>query len=142
MNRQPVKYKTLIIVESPSKCRTIEKLLGPGYICVASCGHIREISDGLNGLHLNTILSDPEWMPSYTIISKKLHHIRSIKAAILECNGTILLGTDADREGEAIAWHICQHFGLPVIFDRLASHSVTSASISSAVHGLVCEQLL
>ena len=134
MNRQPVKYKTLIIVESPSKCRTIEKLLGPGYICVASCGHIREISDGLNGLHLNTILSDPEWMPSYTIISKKLHHIRSIKAAILECNGTILLGTDADREGEAIAWHICQHFGLPVeTTHRITFNEITQSALENAI---------
>ena len=134
MNRQHVKYKTLIIVESPSKCRTIEKLLGPGYMCVASCGHIREISDGLNGLHLDTILSDPEWMPTYTTISKKLHHIRSIKTAISECNGTIVLGTDADREGEAIAWHICQHFGLPVeTTPRITFNEITQAALEHAI---------
>lgn len=134
MNRQPVKFKTLIIVESPSKCRTIEKLLGPGYMCVASCGHIREISDGLTGLHLDTILSDPEWMPTYTTISKKLHHIRSIKNAISECNGTILLGTDADREGEAIAWHICQHFGLPVeTTPRITFNEITQAALECAI---------
>ena len=134
MNRQPVKYKTLIIVESPSKCRTIEKLLGPGYMCVASCGHIREISDGLTGLHLDTILSDPEWMPTYTTISKKLHHIRSIKNAISDCNGTILLGTDADREGEAIAWHICQHFGLPVeTTPRITFNEITQTALECAI---------
>ena len=136
MNRQhePVKYKTLIIVESPSKCRTIEKLLGPRYTCVATCGHIREISDGLNGLHLDTILSDPEWMPTYTTISKKMHHIRSIKTAISECNGIILLGTDADREGEAIAWHICQHFGLPVeTTPRITFNEITQTALECAI---------
>jgi len=134
MNQQRVKYKTLIIVESPSKCRTIEKLLGPGYMCVASCGHIREISDGLTGLHLDTILSDPEWMPTYTTISKKLHHIRSIKNAISDCNGTILLGTDADREGEAIAWHICQHFGLPVeTTPRITFNEITQTALECAI---------
>ena len=134
MNQQRVKYKTLIIVESPSKCRTIEKLLGPRYMCVATCGHIREISDGLNGLHLDTILSDPEWMPTYTTISKKIHHIRSIKTAISECNGIILLGTDADREGEAIAWHICQHFGLPVeTTPRIAFNEITQSALENAI---------
>ena len=134
MNQQRVKYKTLIIVESPSKCRTIEKLLGPGYMCVASCGHIREISDGLTGLHLDTILSDPEWMPTYTTISKKLHHVRSIKNAISECSGTILLGTDADREGEAIAWHICQHFGLPVeTTPRITFNEITQTALECAI---------
>lgn len=134
MNQQRVKYKTLIIVESPSKCRTIEKLLGPGYMCVASCGHIREISDGLTGLHLDTILSDPEWMPTYTTISKKMHHIRSIKTAISECNGIILLGTDADREGEAIAWHICQHFGLPVeTTPRITFNEITQTALECAI---------
>jgi len=134
MNRQPVKYKTLIIVESPSKCRTIEKLLGPGYMCVASCGHIREISDGLTGLHLDTIFSNPEWIPSYTTITKKLHHVRTIKAAISECNGTILLGTDADREGEAIAWHICQHFALPVeTTPRITFNEITQAALEQAI---------
>lgn len=134
MNRQHVKFKTLIIVESPSKCRTIEKLLGPGYMCVASCGHIREISDGLNGLHLDTIFSNPEWMPTYTTITKKLHHIRSIKAAISECNGTILLGTDADREGEAIAWHICQHFALPLeTTPRITFNEITQTALEHAI---------
>ena len=47
---EPVKYKTLVIVESPTKCRTIEKYLGPSYMCVACCGHLREISDGLAGI--------------------------------------------------------------------------------------------
>jgi DNA topoisomerase-1 len=134
MNQQRVKYKTLIIVESPSKCRTIEKLLGPGYMCVASCGHIREISDGLTGLHLDTILSDPEWMPSYTTITKKLHHVRTITAAISECNGIILLGTDADREGEAIAWHICEHFALPVkTTPRITFNEITQTALERAI---------
>jgi len=103
-------------------------------MCIASCGHIREISDGLTGLHLNTIFSDPEWMPTYTTITKKLHHIRSIKNAISECNGTILLGTDADREGEAIAWHICEHFGLPVeTTPRITFNEITQTALECAI---------
>lgn len=120
----PVKYKTLIIVESPSKCRTIERYLGPAYKCVASCGHLREIS--------TDIADDNE--PKYTVIAKKMQYVRQIKLAISECNGTIILGTDADREGEAIAWHVCEIFKLPVeTTPRIVFNEITQSALEYAI---------
>ena len=132
----PVKYKTLIIVESPSKCRTIERYLGSAYKCVASCGHLRELStecviaDNDNN-NTNTNTNNE---PKYTLITKKMHYVRQIKLAISECNGTILLGTDADREGEAIAWHVCQIFNLPVeTTPRIVFNEITQSALETAV---------
>lgn len=127
----PVKYKTLIIVESPSKCRTIEKYLGPAYACVASCGHLREISNGLAGTGVGAETVDE---PTYAAIPKKMHYIRQIKTAIALCNGTVILGTDADREGEAIAWHICQLFHLPVdTTPRIVFREITREALECAI---------
>lgn len=124
----PVKYKTLIIVESPSKCRTIERYLGPAYKCVASCGHLREISNA--AVIDNTDVIEP----NYTVITKKLQYVRQIKLAISECNGTIILGTDADREGEAIAWHICQLFNLPIeTTPRIVFNEITQTALEHAI---------
>ena len=136
---EPVKYKTLVIVESPTKCRTIEKYLGPSYMCVACCGHLREISDGLAGIGIGGggICVDNDTFkcePKYTAITKKMHHIRKIKHAISECNGTVLLGTDADREGEAIAWHVCQLFNLPVATTpRITFREITPIALENAI---------
>jgi DNA topoisomerase-1 len=130
-NREVVRYKTLVIVESPSKCRTIEKYLGPSYLCVASCGHLREIANGLAGTGVGPDKVDE---PSYAIIPKKMHYVRQIKTAIAECNGTVILGTDADREGEAIAWHICQLFQLPVdTTPRIVFREITSEALEHAI---------
>lgn len=124
-NHTPVKYKTLIIVESPSKCRTIERYLGPSYKCVASCGHLRELT--------STVVENIEF-PKYTIIPKKLQYVRQIKLAISECNGTIILGTDADREGEAIAWHVCEIFKLPVeTTPRIVFNEITQSALEHAI---------
>lgn len=100
--------KSLLIVESPSKCATIEKYLASKNVkCVASFGHIREIKtlqdiDVLNNFKTN-----------FTPISSKSNQIKNIKNAINNCS-EVILATDNDREGEAIAWHICQHFGLNI----------------------------
>ena len=127
----PVKYKTLIIVESPSKCRTIEKYLGAAYACIASCGHLREIANGLTGTGVGAETVDE---PTYAAIPKKMHYIRQIKTAIAECNGTVVLGTDADREGEAIAWHICQLFHLPVdTTPRIVFREITREALECAI---------
>ena len=126
-----IKYKTLIIVESPSKCRTIEKYLGAAYACVASCGHLREIANGLAGTGVGIETVDD---PTYAAIPKKMHYIRQIKAAIADCNGTVILGTDADREGEAIAWHICQLFHLPVdTTPRIVFREITREALECAI---------
>lgn len=130
---QKVGYKTLLVVESPSKCKTIEKILGPAYMCVATCGHIRDLAIHADLSNLPEVISS-SWCPPYTKSSKKIPHIRNIQTAISNCNGTVILATDADREGESIAWHVCQLFNLPVeITPRIVFKEITHSAIHTAL---------
>ena len=130
---QKVGYKTLLIVESPSKCKTIEKILGPAYMCVATCGHIRDLAIHADLSNLPDVISS-SWSPPYTKSSKKMPHIRNIQTALSNCNGTIILATDADREGESIAWHVCQLFNLPVeTTPRIVFKEITQSAIHTAL---------
>lgn len=100
--------KPLLIVESPSKCATIEKYLESKDIkCVASFGHIREIKS------LNDIDIGNNFTTIFTPIASKNSQIQTLKKAIKACS-EVILATDNDREGEAIAWHICQQFHLNI----------------------------
>ena len=125
------KYKTtttLVIVESPAKCKKIEEYLGPGYKCVASYGHLRELPS------LKNIDIENNFNPTYTVIenSIKKKQIEYIKKAIKE-SSDVILATDDDREGEGIAWHLCQLFKLPLNTKRIIFHEITEAAIQSAV---------
>ena len=86
---------TLLIVESPAKCKKIEELLGPGYKCVASYGHLRELS-GLKDINIKN-----NFEPTYTIVSDaiKRKQIEFIKKEIKKADD-VILGLDGDREGE------------------------------------------
>jgi DNA topoisomerase-1 len=128
-----VSFKTLLIAESPSKCKTIERLLGPGYSCVATCGHLRDLAIKTDLSDVPAILSSRN-PPPYTKSSKKMDYIRNIQSAISKCNGTIILATDADREGESIAWHICQLFNLPVeTTPRIVFNEITQPALQTAL---------
>jgi DNA topoisomerase-1 len=130
---QKVGYKTLLIVESPSKCKTIEKILGPAYMCIATCGHIRDLAIHADLSNLPEVISS-SWYPPYTKSSKKIPHIRNIQTALSNCNGTVILATDADREGESIAWHVCQLFNLPVeTTPRIVFKEITHSAIHTAL---------
>ena len=98
----------LLIVESPAKCRKIENFLGSGYKCVASFGHIRDIKNGLKGINKNDYFS-----PTFALLPSKMKYIKQLKREISKAS-EIILATDDDREGEAIAWHICQIFDISV----------------------------
>jgi len=118
---------TLLIVESPAKTKKIEDYLGPGFKCLASFGHIRE----LNGL--KSIDFTNNYNPRFTPISSKQAQINKLRSAINFSNETIL-ATDDDREGEAIAWHICKTFGLPVeTTKRILFHEITKPAILEAM---------
>lgn len=126
---QYIGAKYLVIVESPSKCSKIEHYLGPDYRCIASKGHIRELV-GLKNIDIKD-----NFHPTFTIVSEKSDHIQQMKTII---NGfskkNIILATDDDREGEGIAWHICEVFGLPVeTTPRIVFHEITEAAVKAAV---------
>ena len=116
-----------VIVESPAKCVKIESFLGPGYKCMASYGHLRTIE------HLNCIDIDHDFAPTFKTIESKTRQIKSLTNFILHSE-EVILATDDDREGEAIAWHICQIFNLPVeTTKRIIFHEITQSAIQTAV---------
>lgn len=119
----------LIIVESPSKCGKIESYLGQDYKCIASKGHIRE----LNGLKNIDIKNN--FTPTFSIIKEKAPHIKTMREIIFQFKKeNIILATDDDREGEGIAWHICEVFDLPVeTSKRILFHEITQTAIKEAI---------
>ena len=117
----------LFIVESPAKCGKIEHYLGPGNKCIASYGHFRE----LNGLQSINIHNNFE--PTFIISETKQSQVNKIKKALKEAK-EVFLATDDDREGEAIAWHLCDYFGLPIhSTKRIVFHEVTETALKTAV---------
>jgi len=120
---------SLVIVESPAKCKKIESYLGGGYKVIASFGHLRTIS-GLDSIDTNN-----NYKTKYSVIDEplKLKQIEKIRAEISNCD-EVILATDDDREGEAIAWHICDLFGLSITnTKRIIFHEVTESAIQSAI---------
>ncbi len=120
---------TLVIVESPAKCKKIEEYLGPGYKCVATYGHIRELPS------LKNIDIVNNFNPTYTIIDNaiKKRNIELLRKEIKSA-GEVILATDDDREGEAIAWHLCQVFNLDVSkTKRIVFHEITENALQAAI---------
>jgi len=119
--------KSLVIVESPAKAKTINKYLGPGFEVKASMGHIRDLpSKGLN------VDIENDFEPTYEITPGKQRTVTSLKAAAKDCKD-LYLATDLDREGEAIAWHLAEVLGVPkeriyrVIFNAVTKTAITRA---------------
>ena len=123
------KKKYLVIVESPSKCKKIEDFLGSNYQCIASKGHLREIEG------LKSIDTKGDYTITFTNTKEKESHIEFMRTVITRFSfENILLATDDDREGEAIAWHICDIFGLPVdTTPRIIFHEITQPALLAAV---------
>lgn len=121
--------KYLIIVESPSKCTKIEHYLGTDYACIATIGHLRNIN-GLKSINIKETFE-----PTYTFIQEKVEHINNMKKVIDKFNkNNILIASDDDREGESIAWHICDIFNLPInTTQRIIFHEITKPAIINAV---------
>ena len=118
---------TLVIVESPAKCEKIEKFLGAGYKVIGSYGHITHLSN------LDQIDVKNNYKPNFAIIDTKKAQIEKMRKAI---KGTkeVILATDDDREGEAIAWHIAQVFALPLeTTKRIVFHEITERAIKHAL---------
>ena len=119
----------LVIVESPSKCKKIEDYLGPGYKCIASYGHLRNLES------LSSIDIKNNFNVSYSLTCDplKLKQIEKIRSEIIKADD-VILATDDDREGEAIAWHICMLFNLPIDKTRrITFHEITEHAIQKAL---------
>lgn len=119
--------KKLVIVESPTKCKTIESFLGSEYKVVACYGHLREITS------LSNIDMQNDFKPTYTLLDKKKGLIHKMREEIKTAY-EVILATDNDREGEAIAWHICDIFQLSIKdTKRILFHEITQDAISRAI---------
>lgn len=119
---------TLIIVESPAKCKKIEEYLGPGYKCVASYGHLRTISS------LKNIDIQNNFKPTYTIIDEpiKKKQIEFLRKEIKNA-GEVMLSSDKDREGEMISFSIIELFNLPLNTKRITFNEITETAIKEAI---------
>ena len=116
----------LIIVESPSKARTLSRFLGGGYTVLASMGHVRDLPKSKIGVDVES-----GFVPQYEVIKGKEKQIRELKAAARKAQST-LLAADPDREGEAIAWHLAQALGLRDP-DRIVFHEITKRAVDAAL---------
>ncbi|MDY6062978.1 MAG: type I DNA topoisomerase [Erysipelotrichaceae bacterium] len=123
--------KKLVIVESPSKSKTIEKYLGADYEVVSSKGHIRDLAiKGKGGLGVEV---ENEFKPIYTISKDKEKLVKELKAKAAK-SSAVLLATDPDREGEAISWHLAQVLGLDTDEDnRIIFNEITKKTILASV---------
>lgn len=118
---------TLIIVESPAKCQKIEGYLGKGYRVMASYGHLTTLSS------LKNIDIKKNFTPTFSIIESKVQQISRLQRAINSAN-RVIIATDDDREGEAIGWHICRLFKLPInTTERIIFHEITESAIKRAI---------
>lgn len=126
----------LVIVESPAKCGKIESYLGPGYKCVASFGHIREIPDGLKSITLPSPKCteiERQFVPTFDIVSEKTKTVANIRKFMGNCE-EVIIATDDDREGEAIGWHLCVVLKLPFEYTkRIVFHEITKPAIEQAM---------
>ncbi len=120
--------KTLVIVESPAKAKTIAKYLGAGYTVKASMGHVRDLPQ--SGLGVDV---EGGFTPEYQVSPEKSKTVAQLRKAVREAD-RVLLATDPDREGEAIAWHIAAATGAPKRkIGRVAFHEITATAVRAAV---------
>ena len=119
--------KSLVIVESPAKSKTINKYLGSDFEVRASMGHIRDLpSSGLN------VDIENDFEPTYEIVPGRKRAVISLKAAAKKCD-KLYLATDLDREGEAIAWHLAEILGVsPEKTYRVIFNAITKTAIKRA----------
>src|SRR4030042_5820121 len=120
--------KSLLIVESPTKVRTIKKYLGPEFEVKASLGHIKDLPTRLLGVDIEN-----QFKPEFQIISGKDRVLKELKQAAKKIRH-IYLAPDPDREGEAIAWHLAEELaGKDREFHRVLFHELSPKAIQEAL---------
>ena len=135
------KGKTLVIVESPAKARTISKFLGSGYQVEASIGHVRDLPAGKKEVpekykaepwaYLGVNV-DQDFEPLYIVPAEKKKQVKKLKDALKDAD-SLYLATDEDREGEAISWHLQEILKPKVPVHRLVFHEITKEAIQNAL---------
>ncbi len=120
--------KNLLIVESPAKAKTIEKILGPDFEVKSCFGHIRDLEKDDMGIDVKN-----NFKPRYIVPDEKKKVVNDLKQLAKKSN-EVWLATDEDREGEAISWHLCEVLGLdPNTTKRIVFHEITKPAIQRAV---------
>ena len=138
---KPSGGRRLVIVESPAKAKTIAGYLGDGYVVESSIGHIRDLPHNASEvpeaqkkeswarLGVNV---DSDFEPLYVVDPKKTKVVTSLRAKLKDAD-ELLLATDEDREGEAIAWHLVQVLKPTVPVQRMVFHEITKSAIERAL---------
>lgn len=133
--------KSLVIVESPAKARTISKFLGSGYTVEASIGHIRDLPQGSKEMPAEYkgekwaylgVNVDENFAPVYIVPAEKKQQVSKLKQ-LLKDSKELFLATDEDREGEAISWHLCEVLKPKIPVHRLVFHEITEEAILEAL---------
>ena len=117
--------KSLVIVESPSKAKTISKYLGKDFVVKSSVGHVRRLPKGSKAINLD------DWSITYEIDPKKEKVVKDLKSSAKGV-ANIFLATDLDREGEAIAWHLKEILGKKYNYSRVRFNEITKGAIQEA----------
>ena len=135
------KGKKLVIVESPAKAKTIASYLGPDYLVESSIGHIRDLPNNASEIPANLkgeawarlgVNVDKDFEPLYVVDSRKKKVVADLKAKLKNAD-ELLLATDEDREGEAIAWHLREVLDPKVPVRRMVFHEITRPAIERAL---------
>lgn len=120
--------KNLLIVESPAKAKTIEKILGSDFEVKSCYGHIRDLEKDDMGIDIKN-----QYKPRYIVPDEKIKVVRDLQQ-LAKKSKEVWLATDEDREGEAISWHLCEVLGLdPGTTKRIVFHEITKPAIKKAV---------
>src|SRR5215813_1512718 len=133
--------KSLVIVESPAKARTISKFLGRDFTVEASIGHIRDLPQGAKEIPAEYkdqawsrlgVNVEQEFDPLYVIPHGKSAHVKKLRGLVKDAKD-LYLATDEDREGEAISWHLNEVLKPKVPVHRLVFHEITKEAIQDAL---------
>lgn len=119
--------KKLVIVESPSKAKTIEKILGRGYEVTASYGHVIDLPKTKLGIDIEN-----NFEPQYKVIKGKGEILKKLKEKSKKASA-VYLASDQDREGEAIAWHIANYINQPDKIKRIEFNEITKNAVTNAI---------
>ncbi len=121
--------KPLIIVESPTKAKTISQFLGSKFTVTSSFGHIRDLPKSKMGVDIE----GGTFLPTYKIPKEKTEQVKKLKE-LAKKSGGIIFATDEDREGEAISWHLAEVLGIPTDkAERIVFHEITKTAIEHAL---------